>query len=140
MTLQALAAVLGGTQSLHTNSRDEALACPATRACASPSARSRSSPTRAARRTRRPARRILLPGSPDTIIEARAALLRKIDERGGIFKAIEQGYIQREIQESAFNYQKTVESKEQVIVGLNEFGAPEKINFRLLPPRASKAS
>ena len=134
VTLQALAAVLGGTQSLHTNSRDEAMALPSEES------------VRIALRTQQ----IIAheSGAADTVdplggsyfletltesIEERVwAYLRKIDDMGGMFKAIEQGYVQREIQESAFNYQKKVENKEQVIVGLNEYaGAPDKIKFRL---------
>jgi methylmalonyl-CoA mutase N-terminal domain/subunit len=134
VTLQALAAVLGGTQSLHTNSRDEAMALPSEES------------VRIALRTQQ----IIAheSGAPDTVdplggsyfletltdsIEEKVwTYLRKIDDMGGVFKAIEEGYIQREIQESAFNYQKKVESKEQVIVGLNEYaGSPEKIKFRL---------
>jgi len=134
VTLQALAAVLGGTQSLHTNSRDEAMALPSEES------------VRIALRTQQ----IIAheSGAADTVdplggsyflenlttsIEERVwAYLRKIDDMGGMFKAIEDGYIQREIQESAFAYQKKVESKEQVIVGLNEYaGAREKIRFPL---------
>jgi methylmalonyl-CoA mutase N-terminal domain/subunit len=134
VTLQALAAVLGGTQSLHTNSRDEAMALPSEES------------VRIALRTQQ----IIAheSGAADTVdplggsyflenltasLEERVwAYLRKIDDMGGMFKAIEEGYIQREIQESAFNYQKKVESKEQVIVGLNEYaGSQEKIRFRL---------
>jgi methylmalonyl-CoA mutase N-terminal domain/subunit len=134
VTLQALAAVLGGTQSLHTNSRDEAMALPSEEA------------VRIALRTQQ----IIAheSGAADTVdplggsyflesltdsIEERVwAYLKKIADMGGMFKAIEDGYIQREIQDSAFEYQKKVESKEQVIVGLNEYaGPPEKIKFRL---------
>jgi methylmalonyl-CoA mutase N-terminal domain/subunit len=134
VTLQALAAVLGGTQSLHTNSRDEAMALPSEES------------VRIALRTQQ----IIAheSGAADTVdplggsyflesltnsIEERVwTYLRKIDDMGGIFKAIEEGYIQREIQESAFNYQKKVESKDKVIVGLNEYaGEPDKIKFRL---------
>jgi len=134
VTLQALAAVLGGTQSLHTNSRDEAMALPSEES------------VRIALRTQQ----IIAheSGVADTVdplggsyfvesltssIEKKVwASLRRIEDIGGVFKAIENGLIQREIQESAYRYQKKVESKEQVIVGLNEFvGPPEKIRFRL---------
>ena len=134
VTLQALAAVLGGTQSLHTNSRDEALALPSEES------------VRIALRTQQ----IIAheSGVADTVdplggsyflesltgsIEDRVwAYLRKIDDLGGMFRAIEEGYVQREIQESAFRYQKKIESKEQIVVGLNEYASqPEKIGFRL---------
>ncbi len=125
ITLQALAAILGGTQSLHTNSRDEALALPS-----EPSAR-------LALRTQQ----IIAyeSGAADTAdplggsywvehltrqIETQVeAILRKIEDMGGTLTAIEQGFVQREIQESAYLYQKRVESEEQVIVGLNRFQA-----------------
>jgi methylmalonyl-CoA mutase N-terminal domain/subunit len=134
VTLQALAAVLGGTQSLHTNSRDEAIALPSEESA------------RIALRTQQ----IIAheSGAADTVdpvggsyfletltgsIEERVwAYLRKIDDMGGMFRAIEAGYVQQEIQASAFRYQKRIESKEQVIVGLNEYtGGQEKVHFRL---------
>ena len=123
VTIQALAAVLGGTQSLHTNSRDEALSLPTEES------------VRIALRTQQ----IIAyeSGVADTIdplagcyfvekltdeVEARAvAYLDKIDEMGGALPAIEGGYIQREIQESAYRYQQAVESKRQIVVGVNEF-------------------
>jgi len=123
VTLQALAAVLGGTQSLHTNSRDEALSLPTEES------------VRIALRTQQ----IIgyESGVADTIdplggsyfverltneIEQRAlAYLDKIAELGGALAAIEGGYIQREIQDSAYRYQQAVESKRQIIVGVNEF-------------------
>ncbi|MGB7296549.1 MAG: methylmalonyl-CoA mutase family protein [Candidatus Aminicenantales bacterium] len=134
VTLQALASVLGGTQSLHTNSRDEAIALPSEESA------------RIALRTQQ----IIAheSGAADTVdplggsyfletltrsIEERVwAYLRKIDDMGGMFRAIESGTIQQEIQESAFLYQKRVENKEQIVVGLNEYaGGQEKIHFRL---------
>ena len=128
VTLQALAAVLGGTQSLHTNSKDEALALPT------------EDSVRVALRTQQ----IIgyESGVPDSIdplagsylvesltdeIERRVNVyLDKIDELGGALAAIETGYIQREIQESAYQYQKSVDRKEQVIVGVNEFVVAEE--------------
>jgi len=123
VALQALAAVLGGTQSLHTNSMDEALALPTEKS------------VRIALRTQQ----IIAyeSGVADTIdplagsyyienltneIEKRAfEYIEKIDKMGGMLKAIESGYVQREIAESAYNYQKAVESGEQIIVGVNKF-------------------
>ncbi len=137
VTLQALAAILGGTQSLHTNSRDEAIALPSEESA------------RIALRTQQ----IIAheSGAADTVdpvggsyfletltdsIEERVwGYLRKIDDIGGMFRAIETGYVQQEIQESAFRYQKRVEGKEQIIVGLNEYcGGQEKTMFRLHSP------
>ena len=128
VTLQALAAVLGGTQSLHTNSLDEALALPS------------ETTVRIALRTQQ----IIAheSGVADTIdplagsyyvekltnkIEERAeAYIAKIDEMGGAQRAIELGYMQREIQESAYRYQRAVESKKQIVVGVNEFASGEE--------------
>jgi methylmalonyl-CoA mutase N-terminal domain/subunit len=134
VTLQALAAVLGGTQSLHTNSRDEALALPSEESA------------QIALRTQQ----IIAheSGAADTIDplggsyfiesltnqieeEVEKYLLR-IKNMGGMLKAIEKGIIQREIQESAYNYQKQIEKKEQIIVGLNKYiKEKEKIHFKL---------
>jgi len=123
VTLQALAAVLGGCQSLHTNSFDEALALPSEKA------------VQVALRTQQ----IIAheSGIADTVdplggsyyiewltnqIESEAArYINEIDKRGGALKAIETGYIQREIAISAYNYQKAVDSGEQVVVGVNKF-------------------
>jgi methylmalonyl-CoA mutase N-terminal domain/subunit len=123
VALQALAAVMGGTQSLHTNSMDEALALPTERA------------VQIALRTQQVI--AYESGAADTIdplagsyvieqltdeIERRAFdYLKRIDELGGALKAIEQGYIQAEIQEAAYRYQQAVERRTQIVVGLNEF-------------------
>jgi len=121
-TLQALAAVLGGTNSLHTNSRDEALALPTEEAA------------RIALRTQQ----ILAheSGVPDTadplggsyfvetltnqLEEGAWEYFDKIDAMGGMIKAIEKGFPQKEIQEASYRYQKAVESKEEIVVGVNE--------------------
>ena len=127
-TIQALAAVLGGTQSLHTNSMDEALALP----------------TEAAARVALRTQQVIAyeSGVADTAdplagsyaieqltsdIEARASeYLKKIDAIGGTLRAIETGYIQREIQESAYRYQRSIEHQEQIVVGVNKFQADEE--------------
>ncbi|MGZ4134563.1 MAG: acyl-CoA mutase large subunit family protein [Tumebacillaceae bacterium] len=123
VTLQALAAVLGGTQSLHTNSKDEALALPTEESA------------RIALRTQQ----IIAneSGVADTVdplagsfyVEAltdemeKAALeyIHKIDEMGGAVKAIEQGYMQREIQNASYQTQMAIESGDEVVVGVNKF-------------------
>jgi len=125
VTVQALAAVLGGCQSLHTNSMDEALALPTERA------------VRIALRTQQ----ILAheSGVADTVdplggsyaverltrdIEAAAEeYIRRIDELGGAVQAI--GFMQREIQEAAYRWQREVEDKRRVVVGVNEFVTDE---------------
>jgi methylmalonyl-CoA mutase, N-terminal domain len=123
VTIQALAAVLGGTQSLHTNSFDEALALPSEEAA-----------TIALRTQQLIAYES---GVADTIdplggsyvIESLTekiendviAYLRQIDKRGGMIKCIEDGYINREIEEASYRYQLDVEKGERIIVGVNEF-------------------
>lgn len=123
VTLQALAAVLGGTQSLHTNSKDEALSLPTEEA------------VQLALRTQQ----IIAyeSGVADVVdplagsyfveyltheIEKRAQeYIEKIDALGGALRAIEQGYIQREIQEAAYRTQQAIERGEQIVVGVNRF-------------------
>ena len=123
---QALAAVLGGTQSLHTNSRDEAYAIP-----------SEDAVTLALR-----TQQLLafesgvadctdpLGGSyyvehlTDAIEEKATEYIRKIDALGGSLSAIEQGYQQREIQESSYRTQKDIENDKKVVVGVNQFVSP----------------
>jgi methylmalonyl-CoA mutase N-terminal domain/subunit len=134
VALQALAAVLGGTQSLHTNSMDEALWLPTERS------------VRVALRTQQViayesgaadsidplAGSYLIEHLTDEIEQRAGEYLRKIDEMGGALTAIEQGYIQGEIQEAAYDYQKAVERGEQVVVGINAFQVEEKIELEQL--------
>lgn len=133
-TIQALAAVLGGTQSLHTNSMDEALWLPT------------ESSVRVALRTQQ----IIAyeSGVADTIdplagsylieyltdeIEQRAQVyLDRIDALGGALAAIEQGFIQNEIQNAAYQTQMAIESGEQIVVGLNRFQIEEKLELERL--------
>jgi len=123
VTIQALAAVLGGTQSLHTNSRDEALALPSEDA------------VRTALRTQQIiahesgvantidplAGSYYLEALTDEITREVYVYLDKIEKMGGMVKAIEKGYIQKEIQDSAYRYQKEVEAGEKVVVGVNSY-------------------
>jgi methylmalonyl-CoA mutase N-terminal domain/subunit len=134
VALQALAAVLGGTQSLHTNSLDEALWLPTEKS------------VRVALRTQQIiAHESGVADSVDPLagsylvehltdeIEARAsAYLRKIDEMGGALAAIENGYIQGEIQEAAYRYLQAVERKEEIVVGVNAFQVEEQIELERL--------
>jgi methylmalonyl-CoA mutase, N-terminal domain len=128
VALQALAAVFGGTQSLHTNGRDEALALPTEESA------------RIALRTQQ----IIAheSGVADTIdplagsyyleqltdeLEAQTRdYLQTIDEMGGMLTAVETGYVQREIQEAAYQFQKALDAKEEVVVGVNRFVEAEK--------------
>lgn len=128
VTIQTLAAVLGGTQSLHTNSRDEALALPTEES------------VRIALRTQQivahesGVAETIDPLAGSYYVESLTSMLEeealryieKIDELGGSPKAIEKGYIQKEIQDSAYNYQKEVESGERIVVGVNKFQIEEE--------------
>ncbi|MDI3257313.1 MAG: methylmalonyl-CoA mutase family protein [Kyrpidia sp.] len=134
VTIQALAAVLGGTQSLHTNSRDEALALPTEESA------------RIALRTQQ----IIAfeSGVADTVdplagsyyveeltdeIERRAMeYIEKIDEMGGAVQAIEAGYMQREIRDAAYRTQMAVENGEEIVVGVNAFRVEDEPEPELL--------
>ena len=142
-TIQALAAVLGGTQSLHTNAMDEALALPTEDAA------------RLALRTQQVI--AYESGVADTVdplggayaieeltneIEQRAVdYLDKIDALGGTLYAIESGYIQREIQQAAYEYQRGIETNDEIVVGINRFQSDEnaKINTLRVDPSVEEA-
>lgn len=127
VTIQTLAAVLGGTQSLHTNSKDEALALPTEDA------------VRVALRTQQIV--AYESGVTETIdplagsyyveamtndIETKAMeYIKKIDDLGGAAKAIERGYIQQEIQDSSYKYQMEIEAGDRIVVGMNKFQIKE---------------
>ena len=133
-TIQALAAVLGGTQSLHTNSMDEAL----------------SLPTESAARIALRTQQVIAheSGVADTVdplagsyaveeitsqLEAMAVdYIEKIDAMGGMLLAIESGYVQREIQEAAYDYQRAVEKQDAIVVGVNKFRIAEDGSIPIL--------
>jgi methylmalonyl-CoA mutase N-terminal domain/subunit len=126
-TLQALAAVMGGCQSLHTNSLDEALALPSERAA------------RIALRTQQIIAHesgvasvvdpmggsFFLEALTDEVEREANALIDQVDEMGGALRALDVGFFQRAIAESAFTYQTQVESGDAVIVGVNRFVSDE---------------
>lgn len=134
VTIQALAAVLGGTQSLHTNGFDEAL----------------SLPTEEAAKVALRSQQIIgyesgvvdsvdpLGGSyfieslTDKIEEEAWKYIKRIDEMGGSVSAIEQGFMQNEIARSSYEYQRAIETKEKIIVGVNQFTEEEKPQTDLL--------
>jgi len=121
--LQALAATLGGTQSLHTNALDEALALP-TEAAATLALRTQqiiAHETGIVDVVDPLGGSYFLEKLTGEIEDAAMAYIDRIDRMGGMVPAIERGYPQREIAESAYQFQRLVESKEQVIVGVNEF-------------------
>ncbi|MBC8317530.1 MAG: methylmalonyl-CoA mutase family protein [Desulfobulbaceae bacterium] len=134
VTIQALAAVLGGTQSLHTNSRDEAL----------------SLPTEESVRTALRTQQVIahesgvaetvdpLAGSyyveqlTNKIEQEASALISKIEDNGGVVRCIEEGFIQRQIENSAYEYQQEIERGERIIVGVNKFEIEEETKPPLL--------
>lgn len=121
--IEALAAVLGGTQSLHTNSYDEALALP-TEESVQIALRTQQiiAHESGVTNTIDPCAGSYYIESLTDEIEAQArAYLEKIEALGGALRAIEAGYITREIQESSWKFQRDVESKERIVVGVNEF-------------------
>src|ERR1700745_3038177 len=126
--IQALAAVLGGLQSLHTNSLDEALALP-TEDAALIALRTQQiiAHETGVANTIDPVGGSYAIESLTSQIEAGAnAYLQKIDALGGMLPAIDCGFVQTEIQKAAFDYQHAVEAKEQIVVGVNEFQAEEE--------------
>jgi methylmalonyl-CoA mutase N-terminal domain/subunit len=133
-TIQALSAVLGGTQSLHTNSRDEALWLPTEKS------------VQLALRTQQViayesgvadsvdplAGSYLIEQLTDEIEKAAEAYIGRIDELGGALRAIERGYMQNEIQEAAYAAQKAIERGEQIVVGVNQFKVQEQVTLERL--------
>jgi len=149
VAIQTLAAVLGGTQSLHTNSRDEALGLPTEES------------VRIALRTQQIvahesgvtnsidplAGSYTLEKLTDIIEEEAWQYLNKIEDIGGMVRAIENGYVQKEIQDAAYRYQQEVESAERVVVGVNKFTLKEnppsdilKVDPKLQDVQISKLS
>jgi methylmalonyl-CoA mutase N-terminal domain/subunit len=134
VAFQAMAAVLGGTQSLHTNSMDEALCLPSQEA------------VQVALRTQQIVAHETgvcdtvdpLGGSyyvealTQEIFDRAEAYIQKIDDMGGATAAIEKGYIQKEIQDSAYQYQREIEQNERIVVGLNRFQVQEEKPSNLL--------
>jgi methylmalonyl-CoA mutase N-terminal domain/subunit len=134
VALQALAAVMGGTQSLHTNSMDEALWLPTEKS------------VRVALRTQQIigyesgvadtidplAGSYVIEQLTNEIADRAMDYIHKIDQMGGALKAIENGFMQSEIQESAYRYQKAVERNEQIVVGVNAFQVEETLELEEL--------
>ena len=132
-TLQALAAVLGGTQSLHTNSKDEALSLPSIEAA------------KLALRTQQIiAYESGIPNYPDPFggshiieemtedyIKETMVIIEEIDDLGGSVSAIENGYMENQISKSAYDYQKEIDSDERIILGINKFNDTEDIDPNL---------
>jgi methylmalonyl-CoA mutase N-terminal domain/subunit len=142
VTLQALAAVLGGTQSLHTNARDEALALP-TEASALLALRTQQiiAHESGVTNTVDPfAGSYAVEGLTDEIERGANQYLEKIETMGGMLRAIESGYVQREIQQAAYTYQRQVEIGERVVVGVNRYKTEDSVHLPLLhiPPEIER--
>jgi methylmalonyl-CoA mutase, N-terminal domain len=134
VAIQTLAAVMGGTQSLHTNSRDEALALPT------------EDSVQIALRTQQivahesgvPNTIDPLAGSyfveslTDKMMKEATEMIEKIETMGGMVPAIEKGFVQKQIQNSSFDYQRSIERKDRIVVGMNEFKSDKEIQPDLL--------
>lgn len=134
VTIQTLAAVLGGTQSLHTNSKDEALALP-TEESVQTALRTQQivAYESGVTNTVDPlAGSYYIEAKTDEIEKEAMEYIRRIDEIGGAAKAIDEGYIQREIMDAAYDYQKDVESGEAIVVGVNKYQVEESAPQNLL--------
>jgi methylmalonyl-CoA mutase N-terminal domain/subunit len=127
VAFQALSAVLGGTQSLHTNSMDEALALPSEEAVqiALRTQQLIAYETGVADTVDPLAGSYYVEALTKEIYERADAYIHKIDEMGGAVAAIEKGYIQREIQDSAYRYQREIEQEERIVVGQNRYQIEE---------------
>lgn len=133
-TLEALSAVLGGTQSLHTNSMDEVLALPTEKA------------VKVALRTQQViayesgvantidplAGSYFIEALTDKLENEAEEYFQRIEDLGGVLAAIDQGFFQQEIADAAYNYQRAVDSEEQVIVGVNRYKSGEPVEIELL--------
>jgi methylmalonyl-CoA mutase N-terminal domain/subunit len=134
VTLQALAAALGGTQSLHTNSRDEALSLP-TQESVTIALRTQQiiAHESGVTSTIDPlAGSYVVESMTNQIEQGAMDYIERIDDLGGAVAAIEQGFIQREIQESAYAYQRSVESNTRIVVGVNKFQVEDEKRPELL--------
>jgi len=134
VTMQALAAVLGGAQSLHTNSFDEALALPSETAVIT-ALRTQQiiAHESGVTNTVDPlAGSFFVESLTNKIEEEAMEYIQKIDAMGGAMAAIQRGFYQKQIADSAYEYQKEVEGKERIVVGVNEFITEAKVPIKLL--------
>jgi methylmalonyl-CoA mutase N-terminal domain/subunit len=134
VAIQALAAVLGGTQSLHTNSMDETLALP-TEEAATVALRTQQIIAYESGVTNVVdpfAGSYYVESLTDRMEEEAMAYIRRIDEMGGIIQAVERGFPQKEIADSAYRFQMQVEQGQRTIVGVNRFGGDEEVSIPVL--------
>lgn len=134
VTVQALAAVLGGCQSLHTDSMDEVLCLPSEHAVtvALRTQQILAEESGVANTIDPLAGSYFVEALTSKVEEQSLSYIRKIDEMGGIVKAIEEGFPQREIADAAYRYQKQLESGRKVVVGMNKYVMPEEAPLPLL--------
>ena len=132
--LEALSAVLGGTQSLHTNSMDEVLALPSEKAVriALRTQQIIAHETGAANTIDPLAGSYFVEAMTDKMEEEAEDYFRRIEDMGGVLAAIDKGFFQREIADAAYHFQREIDAKERVLVGVNEFTIPEKVDMELL--------
>ena len=134
VAIQALAAVLGGCQSLHTNSLDEALALP-TEDSALIALRTQqilANETGVANTVDPVAGSYAIESLTNEIEKGASGYFKKVDSMGGMLRAIEAGFVQDEIQKAAYEFQRAIERKEQIVVGVNDFVAEEDRNIPIL--------
>ncbi len=134
VAIQALAAVMGGTQSLHTNSKDEALWLPTPQSVTTALRTQQiiAEETGAADSVDPLAGSYLVEYLTDEISTRAMEYIKKIDAMGGALSAIERGYMQSEIQEAAYRFQKSVESGERTVVGVNKYQSSETVELERL--------
>jgi methylmalonyl-CoA mutase N-terminal domain/subunit len=142
VSLQAMAAVLGGTQSLHTNSKDEAIGLP-TEAAATLALRTQqiiANETGAANVVDPLGGSFYIENLTNQIEEGAKKYISQIEKLGGVVRCIETGFIQKEIQNSSYEFQKKVDSREELIVGVNSYqeGNHEKIPTLKISPGLEK--
>jgi methylmalonyl-CoA mutase N-terminal domain/subunit len=128
VAIQALAAVLGGCQSMHTNALDEALALPSENAAllALRTQQILAHETGVAQTVDPVGGSYAIERLTDEIEKRARASIEQIDALGGMLRAIESGYVQREIQKSAYEYQQAVERREEIVIGVNQYAALEQ--------------
>jgi len=134
VAIQALAAVLGGCQSLHTNSMDEALALPTEDAAliALRTQQILANETGVANTVDPVAGSYAIESLTNEIEKGAREYIEKVDSMGGMLRAIEAGFVQGEIQKAAYEFQRAVEKKDQIVVGVNDFVAEEERNIPIL--------
>lgn len=133
-TIQALAAICGGTQSLHTNSKDEALSLP-TDESVKLALRTQQIIAYESGITNYPdpfGGSYVVEELTDSLVQEAQQIIKQIDEMGGSVAAIENGWIQNEIIKSAYEYQKAVDKKEKIVIGVNKFVENESVKPELL--------